>query len=372
MHVGDLVFIVCLFVGLAAITAWILRAYAMETISWPYLAVVYACWFLGFAGTLLLPLDMVDSHHRATSSAMEGLWYFVFWTTFVLAWVVTPLMMEYWAAGDFDPKHRFRTSLRVNLKFYLALLVVFAVIIVAILVGKHFSLSKLVAYLIAAANSWGLLLIVMLLGYGVVDVPRSLWQRSKPEEELNKLRFRFATRRNPPQPASPPRPAALTRAHPPIGRFSATNVENEKHDTGVELEEVVGEVAAVDEAVRRDFSHDADLQRCMDTVRAKVPLDMAANMSAPATPEPGSTTDMQQVRCRTAEPDLGARPSPPRAPSRTHTAPILAPAEAPGRRDPRGTPRRAGASPLPLARQSARPPTRQRVLARRHRASVPP
>lgn len=39
----------------------------------------------------------------------------------------------------------------------------------------------------AMANSWGLFLVIMFMGYGLVAVPRRLWFTGNPQKHLNQL-----------------------------------------------------------------------------------------------------------------------------------------------------------------------------------------
>ena len=43
---------------------------------------------------------------------------------------------------------------------------------------------------VTASNTWGLFLLVLLLGYGLVEVPRSLWLMSKRGYRLRSLYFK--------------------------------------------------------------------------------------------------------------------------------------------------------------------------------------
>ena len=45
---------------------------------------------------------------------------------------------------------------------------------------------------IAASNTWGLLMVVVMLGYGVVDVPRQLWRATNKQKTLRQKQFRCA------------------------------------------------------------------------------------------------------------------------------------------------------------------------------------
>ena len=44
-----------------------------------------------------------------------------------------------------------------------------------------FSRNHLKLICITASNTWGLLLLVLLMGYGLVEVPRTAWNHSKAE-----------------------------------------------------------------------------------------------------------------------------------------------------------------------------------------------
>jgi hypothetical protein len=42
-------------------------------------------------------------------------------------------------------------------------------------------------YVMAAANSWGLLLVIIFMGYGLVSVPRNLWYSGNYVRHLHQL-----------------------------------------------------------------------------------------------------------------------------------------------------------------------------------------
>lgn len=75
------------------------------------------CRLLGFAGTLLLPIDIAQAttHLNMTavnegivdrSPVLEGFWAFVYWTTFMLTWVVLPLLQARGLTGGLRPRAR--------------------------------------------------------------------------------------------------------------------------------------------------------------------------------------------------------------------------------------------------------------------------
>ncbi len=60
--------------------------------------------FLGFIGMILYPVDIGYSiADKAANPKIKLIWVGVYWFTFFLAWVYIPIMMEYWASGEFKP-----------------------------------------------------------------------------------------------------------------------------------------------------------------------------------------------------------------------------------------------------------------------------
>jgi len=61
------------------------------------------------------------------------------------------------------------------------------VIIFIIWLAFHLKEVNVIPVLITLGNTYGLLLVALLLGYGLIAFPRSLWRRALPEHELRKV-----------------------------------------------------------------------------------------------------------------------------------------------------------------------------------------
>lgn len=110
----------------------------------------------------------------------------------MISWFVLPILSSYTMAGDFSVVGRLKSSLVENAIYYLSLgsIVFFLLIYVAINTGLDLNKLKLIC--ISAANTWGLIMLVVLLGYGLVEVPRSLFNESCVEKSLEKCYFSVA------------------------------------------------------------------------------------------------------------------------------------------------------------------------------------
>eukprot|EP00904_Undaria_pinnatifida_P008533 jgi/Undpi1/480/HiC_scaffold_10.g03946.m1 len=105
---------------LVAFTAGLVWYYQAKDVPLGVSACVFLSWLLGFAGTLLLPADIVLTLLKGEHSLwMTRVWYTVYWTTFLLAWVVLPILYQSWQAGELTWMERLRSAVRLNVKQYL-------------------------------------------------------------------------------------------------------------------------------------------------------------------------------------------------------------------------------------------------------------
>ena len=150
---------------------------------------------LTFTATLLLPLDLAVTEYNIVSSSSESSpssssssessdsesfdsavstsWILAYWVTFFLSWIVLGIIHESIQSGFLTPKQKFVDAVRANARFFLiagtALLIVVVVLFASTTDVTVFHL------LLAVGNTYGLLIALLLLSYGLVEVPRSLW-----------------------------------------------------------------------------------------------------------------------------------------------------------------------------------------------------
>lgn len=171
---------------------FLIRYYASTQTSCSTQLLATCAFALGFSGTVLLPIDLSlteDQHmqddDKFDSSFMLLPWHILFWSTFILAWLILPLVREIILSGEFTIYRRFKDGMRKLLVGHLILLSVVTVFIVWLAI--YLKEINVIPVLIALGNTYGLLLVAVLLGYGLVAFPRSLWRQAKPEHELRKI-----------------------------------------------------------------------------------------------------------------------------------------------------------------------------------------
>ncbi|KAG0266041.1 hypothetical protein BG011_003479 [Mortierella polycephala] len=104
------------------------------------------------------------------------------------AWVMIPLLQAYTQSGEFTVMKRFRSAVRYNIIYQL--IIGFFALLGLIYVWYSQGSSNLRAYVMALSNSWGLVLVVIFMGYGMVDVPRLLWHKGDNARELRRIAFK--------------------------------------------------------------------------------------------------------------------------------------------------------------------------------------
>ena len=124
-----------------------------------------------------------------------------------------PLAQSYVLAGYFSVWKKLLRALIENAVFYVTLLVIVIILLIYVVVIKklfallvhyycyccccyyccYYYCSGQLPYIIAtASNTWGLFILAILLGYGLVEVPRGLFLSSMTKYSLNHCYFRAA------------------------------------------------------------------------------------------------------------------------------------------------------------------------------------
>uniref|UniRef100_U5EYB4 Putative conserved plasma membrane protein n=1 Tax=Corethrella appendiculata TaxID=1370023 RepID=U5EYB4_9DIPT len=218
-----LVFSICLALILAGSSLYrygsIQRQHIIVTIS------VLTAWSFSFLIVFTIPLDVTstvyrqclqvhnitnlstdDSGNESTKdvcqkpwgmveeSVFPNLWRIIYWSSQFLTWLIMPLMQSYLKAGEFTIKGKLKSALIDNAIYYGSYLFICAVLLIylALKPDVYLDWQKLKAIASSASNTWGLFLLVLLLGYALVEVPRSLWNNSKPGFTLQYAYFKLS------------------------------------------------------------------------------------------------------------------------------------------------------------------------------------
>ena len=173
---------------MALLAAYLVRYYRSPMVGLDVATTVYIAWVLGFSGILFLPYDLSFALVTGQESVrLSKIWTFIYWSTFFLAWVILPFQMEYHSSGSFSLYGKIVDALKMNC-LMAAIAVVAAILFLIFMVANgHGTINHVIGFMMAAGNTYGLLLIILLMGYGLVALPRRLWQITDYTSEQTRL-----------------------------------------------------------------------------------------------------------------------------------------------------------------------------------------
>ncbi|XP_076441318.1 G-protein coupled receptor-associated protein LMBRD2-like [Babylonia areolata] len=174
-----------------------------------------------------------------SDSVLPALWRVIYWTSQVLTWLILPMMQSYSNAGDFTVLGKVKSALIENAIFYGTYLLIFGICLIYVAARPDLDIDgeKLKIIGVTASNTWGLFVLVLMLGYGLVEVPRSMWNNAKRGHKLSATYFKVA------------------------------KLSTEKTEAEEALEDVLEEIRRCADKIR----YNSPLRPHMDTVLSKCP-----------------------------------------------------------------------------------------------------
>ncbi|EME28391.1 uncharacterized protein Gasu_40870 [Galdieria sulphuraria] len=215
LFLGQLLFFVVEVPIIALVVLCLLFYYSAKrgATSWYVYLLVGIAWFICLVVIFLVPLDLAETLvdrcqvlvsyseytgyqkgdcpiHETRPGFVFILWLVIYWISFALTWLFLPIFSQYAVAGDYSIGKRLQTALWSNALFY-AICGVF-IIGFGIYMGIRYHLSaySLMGLLIGLSNAFGLLGVICMLGYGIVQIPRALWHRGDLSRRLRYCEFK--------------------------------------------------------------------------------------------------------------------------------------------------------------------------------------
>lgn len=165
--------------SLAVITLSIKLLYSYPVKNTPCIVYLFtfASWILSFGIIAILPYDIYLTLAHSDTYSLEVVWKGVYWSVFVLCWLVLPLMQYHLQAGDFSFFRRCCSALLMHAWFIALMAVAGALFVLYLVLARRMDKEQIYVYLIVLSNTYGLFLVMTLLGYGLVEVPRAYWRQ---------------------------------------------------------------------------------------------------------------------------------------------------------------------------------------------------
>uniref|UniRef100_A0A1Y1L8F3 LMBR1 domain-containing protein n=2 Tax=Photinus pyralis TaxID=7054 RepID=A0A1Y1L8F3_PHOPY len=247
--------------------------------------VVLLAWYFSFLIIFVLPLDVINTVYRQCTSAehiivnvsdvanlsidgtlpceepwshvpekvFPNLWRTVYWSSQCLTWLLMPMMQSYIKAGDFTIKGKLKSAVIDNAIYYGSYLFICGILLIylALKPGENLDWPKLKAIASSASNTWGLFLLVLLLGYALVEVPRGLWNNSNYMYVVN------------------------------YAYFKAAKLSSDKCEAEETVDDVLESLQAISLSIRPGHA----LHHNLETILHKVPIELRDRMSRRQLPD---------------------------------------------------------------------------------------
>ncbi|KAF8012253.1 hypothetical protein BT93_I0398 [Corymbia citriodora subsp. variegata] len=155
-----------------------LRYFAGPEVPRYVLFTVGYAWFCSLSIIILVPADIWTTIYNHGGGGISFFWSWSYWSTFLLTWAVAPLIQGFEDAGDFTVKERFKTSLHVNLVFYLIVGSVGLIGLILLIMMHKIRIGDVLGLAMACSNTFGLVTGVFLLGFGLSEIPKSIWRNA--------------------------------------------------------------------------------------------------------------------------------------------------------------------------------------------------
>jgi len=122
----------------------------------------------------------------------EVLWRIIYWTSQLLTWIVLPFMQSICQTGEFFWRGKVRYALRTNMIYYGTLLLIFGILVIYVAINYNLNAANFKVSIVAASTTWGLFLLVLMLGYGLVQVPLTVYNHSRSSYMLAHIQFKLS------------------------------------------------------------------------------------------------------------------------------------------------------------------------------------
>lgn len=178
-------FPVAAFIASSFVAAYFVASFAQPSLSAPVQATTLLCWGAALATLLLLPVD-------TASDAFDIAWFWraIYLLALLLGWVGSETMCRSLEAGEFSSFGRVRAAMHASLRLYVLVVMLLLVALSYQLLHCGVSISLMQDAVHLLINAQGVVFLAAFQGFGLVELPRSVWRQAAPRNKLSSLCYR--------------------------------------------------------------------------------------------------------------------------------------------------------------------------------------
>ena len=137
----------------------------------------------------LLPLDVTLSLYLKDdylSNKVGILLIYFYWISMFLGWLFTPTITSIYTYDyNLTTSSKILSAIWYNIKWYLWAFYISILSFIFLLFFTNLKIIDIIPFIMALSNTYGLLLLCLLLGHGFIELPRTIWKFSNPEIKKN-------------------------------------------------------------------------------------------------------------------------------------------------------------------------------------------
>lgn len=148
--------------------------------------------FIPMSIIFLLPMDYISHNTKEElvlfnlpDKAILYIWKINYWTTFILTWLLLPMLQEFYRSGHRSKFAKLKDSAKRNIKFQLIMLGVSLLGMFYLILEVGITTQHLKMMIIALSHIYSLILATWLMGHGLISIPRNKWISGNVVKELN-------------------------------------------------------------------------------------------------------------------------------------------------------------------------------------------
>jgi hypothetical protein len=165
------------------LVAYLTWYYKFKDTSKYVTALTCLCWLFSCFICMLVPIDLVEGN----TYTMTVIWCICYWFTFAISWIGLPFYTSYYSNGGFTVKQKVIYSLKTNTIYVIVGGSIFIIGLIYLIAVQHWHISDIAGLLMCMSQVFGMCVLVILIGYGLIIVPYNIWMYSNIQSQIQRL-----------------------------------------------------------------------------------------------------------------------------------------------------------------------------------------
>lgn len=180
-------------VVMALLLVWLLHRYASKSVPLVIQFVVLLSWAISFSAFIAMSADVYNVMKADMLGSLDSLlktyWQGFYWLSFLLSMFIVPFCIYYMDSGELTVVRRIKDAVFLLFYYSAGAMVIPGLLLFIWVRNGTLNEVNTPQFIIASTNSYGMLLVIVFMGYGLIKVPMNSWSGRSIEHDLNYCYF---------------------------------------------------------------------------------------------------------------------------------------------------------------------------------------